>query len=237
MRKSGEPEDYSWVMADRLSGKTDNSFAESAAAAGWGESTHPCGLVPADLAATLSYDRLGVGNSDHPDGLDIVQGGYEVAQAVTISNMLRTGSLGSIPAFQTIWGMGHSFGSIQLFLTTLTAPDIFDGLVLTGYSGSFNLVGSLNLGGVPVTLANYAYPDRFGYLGNDYMTLEDQTADQKFFFHYPNYTQNALDVFTQTKGEAALGEMYAQSIPTPGDMPYTKPLLVVTGDNDAPACE
>ena len=75
------------------SGKTDYSFAESAAAAGW---------------ATLSYDRLGVGRSDHPDGTQIVQIPYEIAQSVAIAGKLRDGTLGNgVPAFNKVVGVGH----------------------------------------------------------------------------------------------------------------------------------
>lgn len=75
------------------SGKTDYSFAESAAAAGW---------------ATLSYDRLGVGRSDHPDGTQVVQIPYEIAQSVVIAGKLRDGSMGNgLPKFDSVVGVGH----------------------------------------------------------------------------------------------------------------------------------
>lgn len=74
-------------------GKTDYSFAESAAAAGW---------------ATLSYDRLGVGRSAHPDGTQVVQIPYEIAQSVSIAQMLRDGKVGNgVPGFETVVGVGH----------------------------------------------------------------------------------------------------------------------------------
>lgn len=57
--------------------------------------------------ATLSYDRLGVGMSDHPDGTNIVQASYEIAQSISIANSVRSGNLSDIGAFQTLIGLGH----------------------------------------------------------------------------------------------------------------------------------
>jgi hypothetical protein len=80
-------------------GNGSNSFAESAAAQGW---------------STLSYDRLGVGRSAHPDGIDVVQINYEIAQAAAINAALRAGKLSDLGSFKKIVGVGHckftSFG-------------------------------------------------------------------------------------------------------------------------------
>ena len=88
-------------MLTIASGRTDNSFAESAAAAGW---------------ATLSYDRLGVGRSAHPDGTQVVQIPYEIAQSEVIAGKLRDGSLGNgVPGFDKVVGVGHCMFSTSLF--------------------------------------------------------------------------------------------------------------------------
>lgn len=69
------------------------SFANAAAEAGW---------------ATLSYDRLGTGQSAHPDGTSVVQTGYEIAQSIAISKRLREGTLSeNVPSHQYVVGIGH----------------------------------------------------------------------------------------------------------------------------------
>jgi hypothetical protein len=69
------------------------SFANAAADAGW---------------ATLSYDRLGTGQSAHPDGTNVVQTGYEIAQSIAISKGLREGTLSEhVPSHEHIVGIGH----------------------------------------------------------------------------------------------------------------------------------
>lgn len=203
-------------------GETSNSFVNAASAAGW---------------ATLSYDRLGVGRSAHPDGLQVVQIAYETAQSVAIAGQLRAGTLGDLGSFDKIVGVGHSYGSILLSGVASSAPDTFEALVLTGYSNNVTL-GPLGLAGFDSTIASVAYPARFGELSDDnYVITPSVSADQMGFFHYPNYTQAALDAFTTGKGEYTLGQQNSISAPySLSRQEYTRPLLVVTGENDAPFC-
>ncbi|KAK8861622.1 hypothetical protein IAR55_002445 [Kwoniella newhampshirensis] len=207
-----------------LDGRTDNSFAESAAAAGW---------------ATLSYDRLGVGRSAKPDGTNVVQISFEAAQSVAISQMLREGSLHDLGSFDTIVGVGHSYGSNLLTGVASTAPDAFDALVLTGFTAN-STNGPLGLFAFQSTIASVAYPARFSADANDYVITPSVSNDQTGFFHfgsYPNYTQSALDKFTTTKGEYTLGQQNSIAGPLALDRSnFTKPVFVVTGENDAPFC-
>jgi hypothetical protein len=73
------------------------SYIDAAAAAGY---------------ATFSYDRLGVGASDHPDPIQIVQSALQVDIAHKLIQGLRSGSIGG-NAFARVVGVGHSYGSIQ----------------------------------------------------------------------------------------------------------------------------
>jgi hypothetical protein len=90
-----------------------------------------------EFIATLSYDRLGVGNSSHPDGIQVVQEPFEIAQAISISKMLKDGSIGNgVPTFSTVVGVGHSYGSNLLAGVAATSGNAFDVYVLTGFSGN-----------------------------------------------------------------------------------------------------
>lgn len=62
--------------------------------------------------AAFFYDRLGVGVSSKPDALTVVQSPLEVQIAYVLEGMLRKGSFSNI-AFETVIGVGHSFGSIS----------------------------------------------------------------------------------------------------------------------------
>jgi hypothetical protein len=185
--------------------------------------------------ATLSYDRLGVGKSAHPNGIQTVQINYEIAQSIAIANKLRSGSFPNIASFSNLVGIGHSYGSNLLTGLASVGPDTFDQIVLTGFSNNVTS-GPLGLAGFESTIANVAYPARFPY-GNDYISTPSVSIDQKEFFHYPNYTQAALDLFTTTKGEYTIGQVNSIGATIPLDRSnYTKPTFVVTGNNDAPYC-
>lgn len=60
--------------------------------------------------ATSSYDRIGVGKSQHPDPLQVVQGPLQVEIAHTIVTIIR-GEQISPYSFKNIVGVGHSAGS------------------------------------------------------------------------------------------------------------------------------
>lgn len=185
--------------------------------------------------ATLSYDRLGVGNSSHPNGITDVQINYEIAQAIAIGQALGAGTLDTLGAFGTKVAVGHSYGSNMLTGVAAMQPDLYDALVLTGFTGNATN-GPLGLAGFGTTIANVSYPERFPY-GSDYLSTPSVSADQMGFFHYPNYTQAALSQFTNTKGEYTIGEINTISGPLMlNRTSYTKPTFVVTGDYDAPYC-
>ena len=113
------------------------------------------------------------------------------------------------------------------------------------------------MAGFDSTIASVAYPARFSDLTNAYVITPSVSADQKEFFHYPNYTQDALTLFTTAKSEYSLGQLSKSFIArhcerdglmsvlldtnaAPLLLPrenFNKPVLVVTGENDAPYCE
>jgi hypothetical protein len=142
---------------------------------------------------------LGVGKSAHPNGIQTVQEAYEIAQSVAIAQHLRDGSFSGISAYNTVVGVGHSYGSNLLTGVASVSPNSFDQIVLTGFSNNVTS-GPLGLAGFDSTIASVAYPDRFQY-GSDYLSTPSVSVDQREFFNYPNYTENALQLFTTTKGE------------------------------------
>lgn len=176
-----------------------------------------------------------MGRSAHPNGIQTVQISYEIAQAVSIAQNLRSGGFQGIQPFDTIVGIGHSYGSALLTGLASVSPTAFDQIVLTGFSNNATS-GVLGVGGFESTIASVAYPDRFSY-GNDYIITPSVSIDQKEFFHYPNYTQSSLDLFTKTKGEYTLGQVNSiNSVFTLDRSNFSRPVFVITGMNDAPFC-
>jgi len=111
---------------------------------------------------TLSYDRLGIGNSSHGEPLNEIQLYLEVAALAELTLMLRNGTFPGVKhAFDKITHVGHSFGSTQTYKLVSMYPDISDGIVLTGFSMNASFVGFF-LSGADFVLANLNQPFRFG---------------------------------------------------------------------------
>ena len=94
--------------------------------------------------ATFSYDRIGVGKSEHPDPNQVVQGPIQVEIAHGLVTLLRSAQIGSL-SFKNIVGVGHSAGSTVTNGVTTKYPQDFDAVILTGTSTSAAFVRSLDL--------------------------------------------------------------------------------------------
>src|ERR1700712_4485421 len=106
--------------------------------------------VDATLKAGYSiftYDRLGVGQSDHPDAYDVVQAPLELEILRQLTLMARNGTLygfagNAKPADATfskltkpskVVHVGHSFGSFLTSAFIANYGDLTDGAVITGF--------------------------------------------------------------------------------------------------------
>jgi pimeloyl-ACP methyl ester carboxylesterase len=95
----------------------------------------------------LTYDRLGVGQSDKPDAYDVVQAPLELEILRQLTLMARNGTLYTFArkaepadaAFSTsanpkkIVHVGHSFGSFLTSAFIGKFPSLTDGAIITGY--------------------------------------------------------------------------------------------------------
>jgi pimeloyl-ACP methyl ester carboxylesterase len=95
----------------------------------------------------LTYDRLGVGQSDHPDAYDVVQAPLELEILRQLTLMARNGTLYSFagtakPAHaafsrltkpRKVVHVGHSFGSFLTSAFIANYGDLTDGAIITGY--------------------------------------------------------------------------------------------------------
>ncbi|KAF2030547.1 hypothetical protein EK21DRAFT_100415 [Setomelanomma holmii] len=95
----------------------------------------------------LTYDRLGVGRSDHPDTYDVVQAPLELEILRQITLMARNGSLysfatkaqptdaafGNLNKPNKIVHVGHSFGFFLTSAFIANYANLTDGAIITGY--------------------------------------------------------------------------------------------------------
>lgn len=135
--------------------------------------------------ATVAYDRLGVGESDHPDPLQVVQCTTDVEILHGIVRLLRTGGFAS-KAFKRVVGVGHSYGSIVQLAHNAKYPKDVDATILTGFVN--------NLANFPYTtmafnpsIAKSNDPSKFGKLESGYLVHDTRISVQLPYFRHPFY--------------------------------------------------
>jgi pimeloyl-ACP methyl ester carboxylesterase len=136
--------------------------------------------------ATFSYDRLGVGNSAHPDPIRVVQAALQVEILHQLVLLLRvTPGLGG-KLFKKVVGVGHSAGSTFTQAVSAKYPNDFDAVVLTGITTS---TASLSAAQAANCLAIANRQDfRFAGLANGYFTIGSGILGLQFsYFRYPYF--------------------------------------------------
>jgi pimeloyl-ACP methyl ester carboxylesterase len=134
--------------------------------------------------ATLSFDRLGVGNSSHGEPLNEIQSFIEVEATAALTRMLRNGTFPGVNrTFSKVVHVGHSFGSAQTYSLANLYPNITDGIVLTGFSMNASFVPFFAAGG-NFQQANLNEPLRFSNItGTQIQSLLNM------------YAENVVDLF------------------------------------------
>ncbi|KAB5593288.1 hypothetical protein CTheo_3291 [Ceratobasidium theobromae] len=193
--------------------------------------------------AVLTYDRLGVGQSDKPDGMNVVQSSTEVEILHQIIQKSRTSG-----KYSKILGIGHSFGAIQLTGIAANYPTDLDAVILTGYTPSMTSV-AMAFTGWAQTLASQqpdpAIYSRWSALPSGETILTDKSylgtgspsADRFAFFAEGFYDSGAFDLAYNTKQTHTLGEFLtiAEPVSKPATN-YKGHVFVVTGEKDLIFC-
>lgn len=139
-------------------------------------------VAAASGLATLSYDRLGVGLSDHPNPLLETQGQAQIEIYHGLVQLVRTGALGH--SFSKVIAVGHSYGSTLGDGTLSKYPNDFDALINTDYDGTLawlkHTIFSLGL------LKANTLP-RLAHLPDGYLVPGRKEGLQTPFLKYPNF--------------------------------------------------
>ena len=178
--------------------------------------------------STLSYDRIGTGNSTKTDPYTTQQLGPETVVLATLTTLLREGKLSAlatshIPTPSKVVHVGHSFGSIISETLAGTTPALTDGVILTGFS-TVDTYGAEFAISSNVHIAAETDPARFGDLSTGYVTWGGEWSNQYSFFHYPNFDPAVLKEAEATKVPFAVAE-FLTAVATKADA-YEGPVLV-----------
>lgn len=186
--------------------------------------------------STLSWDRLGVGKSSHGEPVDEIQATLEIAALKELTKLARSQQLPGVSgSFDKVVHVGHSFGSIQSFEMAREAPELSDGLILTGFGLNGSFLPLFELGGnfvsvttVPALASQYVA----GYLG-----AGDPSGVQTNFFSPGQFDPAALDLASGILGQpVTVGELLTIGSAIGGVSQFSGPVLVVTGERDVPFC-
>ena len=178
--------------------------------------------------ATLAYDRLGVGQSSHPDPYSAVQSATQVAILAQLTKVVRAGNLcANIPKPQKVIHVGHSLGSLLTNGLVATQPTLSDGIVLTGFSYNTTWVPYFELA-IGFNVASESNPQRFGHLPSGYLTWADKYDSQAAFFNYPYFNPAVLDIAEKTKAPFAIAELLSFGALSLQSPQFRGPVLVST---------
>ena len=191
--------------------------------------------------STLSYDRLGIGESSHGDPKSEIQASLEVAALAEMTWMVRKGSFPGIRQKpEKVVHVGHSFGSGQTYALSAMYPDLTDAIVLTGFSMNSSFMPSF------LTGANFQQARSQGQsqqgqgdlsqYAPGYLVSSNINANHYLFFHAPpNFDPGMLVFAEQSKKPVAVGELMT-SASVPMQSGFTGPVLIITGSHDLPFC-
>jgi pimeloyl-ACP methyl ester carboxylesterase len=168
----------------------------------------------------LTYDRLGAGQSDHPDAYSVVQAPLELEILRQLTLMARNGTLysfaGKTQPLDTVFNtlakpnkvvhVGHSFGSFLTSAFIATYPSLTDGAIITGYFyGKY--LGKAGMASWGVDFAATSSPpfDR----PSGYVVCQKTGIQNLFFGGDPNtaFTPEMLDYGNALKQPVPIGEL------------------------------
>ncbi|KAL9085620.1 MAG: hypothetical protein Q9165_007521 [Trypethelium subeluteriae] len=186
--------------------------------------------------ATLSYDRLGYGLSQHEDPYTIIQAQVELAILTSLTQLLREGKLHKeIQVPKQVVHVGHSFGSLLTNGLASSAPELTDGIVLTGFS---HLTQYLQwyVHSTAYHLASLNQPERFADFEFGYLTWADEFYNQFDFFTWPFFDPELLEYVEENKWPFTVGEFMTSGFVPVRAPDFTKPVLLMAAEFDLIFC-
>lgn len=176
--------------------------------------------------STLTYDRLGIGQSSHGEPVNEIQAQLEIQALRALTVMLRAGTLPGVPKAQKVVHVGHSFGSTQTYALSGKYPELSDGIVLTGFSQNGTFVPYFALG------SNFIEANQIAALSafpNGYLAPESQRGVQIDFFSPGMFDPAVLALAYATGQPVTVGELLTVSTATAFVNNFTGPCLIITG--------
>ena len=184
---------------------------------------------------TLSIDRVGNGNSTHPDPILVTQMNLEEAILHQLVLKLKSGQVVPGRSFSRVIYIGHSYGSVLGNEMATNHPSDIAAYVLTGYGVSVAPVTA----GLPQTMPYPAalYSSRFAALPLGYLTFSSQTGRRNYLWGGgESYDQAIFLQDFNNQDVTGFGELLSITAGLKAAPAYTGPVAVITGERDEVFC-
>ena len=186
---------------------------------------------------TLAIDKLGNGESDHPDPLYDVQLQLQMETVYSLIKRIKAGAASGIPAplKGALIYVGHSSGSLLGATLAEEHPSAIDAVVLTGYPSATRANvrgGSAAFQYLPAALSRPAqYPKNLNY---GYLRMNSEVSRTLALYYAGHFEPTIAHLDYETQGVQPIGEGCDLG-------PTTQPafkgkVLVVTGTKDPTIC-
>ncbi|KAK0099464.1 hypothetical protein ONS95_004674 [Cadophora gregata] len=190
---------------------------------------------------TLAIDRLGNGDSSHPDPILAVQYPIEVETIHQIILKLRAGTVPSTLAgrkFTKVIYVGHSYGSIIGNALATLYPSDPTSLILTGWSSTFITLIPTVLGTAIILPASLTLTQpQYKSLPLGYLSISSLPGFRALFFSSPDtYNSSLFNYDFANRGTITVGEAATLAFGVNTASKYEGSVLVATGQHDAIFC-
>lgn len=185
--------------------------------------------------STLTWDRLGFGQSQHGDALNEIQFQLETEALNALTTLLRQGKISNTSKpFAKVVHIGHSFGSALTYAFTQQHPTASNGIALTGFSTNGSFASLLAYG------SNFIQANTLPHLKhypNGYIAVSDASA-LHIGFLAPNQFDPAILTYAiqNLNTPITIGEMLTFGSAVSQANSFAGPTLVITGERDLPFC-
>lgn len=187
--------------------------------------------------STLSWNRLGIEPSTVADPFTEIQSFVEVAVLAGLTTLARAGNLTNVPVPEKVIHVGHSFGSEITLALAAAAPELSDGVVLTGYS-ALGQYATFFVANTAFHLANLNQPKRFpaSKYSSGFLTWPDKSGNQYSFLEYPYFDPAVLEYAEATKYPFTVGEFLTMSALPVHAPNFANPVLYLAAEADLIFC-
>lgn len=130
-----------------------------------------------------------------------------------------------------------AYGSIQVQAVSSQSPDLFDGVVLTGFSTNSDGLATFVAGG-DFTIAKNTGVEGISNKPTEWIAGGSKAALITQFLSpiFNTFSQESLDLAFKTSQAVTLGGLFTQGSGTAPAQNFTGPVFVIDGQQDLPFC-